>query len=820
MSEQQVRQLLKLGIVSLKQGDKDKARRAFLAVVKLDPTSEPAWIGLLSAGKDSKEQLTALKRLLEINPDHPKALETLDRAGLTREQLLGKSVTGALSEDMPQPSPTPAVPDDVPPWLADSEELQPEEPAETSVPAWLADDDDDDFSFGQPESEVAEEPDAPELPPWLAGDEAYQETLRASSQGESTLPPPRLDTEGVPIPEEANIQAAIAQAQATIADYLEATQIQSDIEWAKKDKRRAGERAIWRWRAQVATMILIPLILLGGGAWLFITTNPEAQKLVFAPTASPTITPSVTPTNTPGITPTASSTPDPTFTPTPTFDLFNQAGDPRVQPRPTQPYSPVTAFLPEGILEARDLIEAGELQEAFAILQNERDVAEPGDPYPYYLMSKIDLRRDDPESALLKLQEGFEASDGSPRRDAWIPLYDLGFGEVALYQAEEALARGDTRGANNFLDDAQERFDAAIAGDNSLIDAYIALSESHLINEDYDAALTVLNVPLQGEFAETYYTDERLRAAKANVFLAQGEYELALQEANELIFFHPYSEDGYRLQVETALTLNRPGLANLYLEGYQLFYPGSVYAFRLQGDAYVQEGKSQQALNAYDRALLGDEDDPAYLDALRARGELYFNLRRYDLAREDFSSYLAEDDDPEVRALRMQSAYLGGNYAIAQRDTDELMGSGVLSDSALLLLQAQILVDQADSGDDEDYQQALNLLSQAVGAGLETDLRPTANDYLAQAHFQLGNFDQALNAINQSLNIEETGSRHYLRGLILEAQEDFVGARADYEWVLTWSSVYPYTFRVDAEERYEEMTERIADSVEGDASES
>jgi tetratricopeptide (TPR) repeat protein len=169
------------------------------------------------------------------------------------------------------------------------------------------------------------------------------------------------------------------------------------------------------------------------------------------------------------------------------------------------------------------------------------------------------------------------------------------------------------------------------------------------------------------------------------------------------------------------------------------------------------------------------------LEALLQRAAIYQQQRRYDLARQDLTRALdLSDGDPDIQALRMQAAYESGNFAIAQDDADELLGSGVLSDGTLRLLQARILVDEA--GDSEDYRQAIELLDALDG--LPDDLQPTASEYRARAHFSLGNNGDALNAIDRALAGGETGSRHYLRGQILEAQGEQQEALREYEWVV------------------------------------
>src|SRR5262249_10127734 len=118
--------------------------------------------------------------------------------------------------------------------------------------------------------------------------------------------------------------------------------------------------------------------------------------------------------------------------------------------------------------------------------------------------------------------------------------------------------------------------------------------------------------------------------------------------------------------------------------------------------------------------------------------------------------------------------------------------------------QARILVDQAQEDERDKFQEALRLLGQA--SGLPAELTATASEYKARAAFALGNFPEALTAINNALDAGQNGSRHYWRGRILEAQNKKDEAAREYEWVVSWSLVYPYSFRVDARDRLDALS--------------
>ena len=65
--------------------------------------------------------------------------------------------------------------------------------------------------------------------------------------------------------------------------------------------------------------------------------------------------------------------------------------------------------------------------------------------------------------------------------------------------------------------------------------------------------------------------------------------------------------------------------------------------------------------------------------------------------------------------------------------------------------------------------------------------------------------------------ITNLASRHYLKALILEAEEDYVEAREEYEFLLAWSEIFPYPFIDDVQERYAKVVDLIENPPEDDA---
>ncbi|MCA9904174.1 MAG: hypothetical protein KC547_09970 [Anaerolineae bacterium] len=95
-----------------------------------------------------------------------------------------------------------------------------------------------------------------------------------------------------------------------------------------------------------------------------------------------------------------------------------------------------------------------------------------------------------------------------------------------------------------------------------------------------------------------------------------------------------------------------------------------------------------------------------------------------------------------------------------------------------------------------------------VRNGLPTNnaaTRATADEYLARAYFLRDEYRDALTAIDAAIEGGDTAIRHYVRGLILEAQGERNEAVREYEWVLTWSTLYSFPQRADVESRLEDL---------------
>lgn len=621
-------------------------------------------------------------------------------------------------------------------------------------------------------------------PQQLIGQPAQPAQAPAAAQSESHVVQLKP---GVPVPEPQRLASAQQQADEIIRQYQIAPDHIEGVEWVRKTRGRAGERDSLYLRLYVMSGsigVIAAIIIIGG---LIVWNTPSLRGIVFAPTWTPTFTPTLTPTNTPGFTPTPSPTPELTLTPSPTIDPEIPEGRIDAQPVSTRIYPEVAN---RRLSDALALINRGDYAVALPTLVREREATSLSfDAQPYYFEALALLSAGDPDTALDRLQEA-EGRLGEVRDPSFKPLIDSGFAQVYLALAEQAFAEDNTSLAFDMLDGVELRARSAINADPLFVPAHLALARRYELENQYSDALDVLDEALTNPQLKS---DVNLIVERGKVYFEQGDLDQAAQEAYTALYIDPTVEEAYLLQIQTALEKGDPGLAVIYAQNYLFFYPGSADGYRLLGDARVAEGNIDLALIAYNQALAAEETTPATVPALLARGDIYMQQRRYDLAYADYARAYDLTDDPATRAKRMRAAYLSGNLTVALADANALSDSRVVPNAELELLRARVLIDRARPNDTEPLTQALTLL--------ENTQDPVGNEYRARAQFLLGEYDDALRSIQAALNATETGSRHYLRGQILEALEQPEQAAREYEWVLTWSEVYPFSFLPDARRR-------------------
>lgn len=610
-------------------------------------------------------------------------------------------------------------------------------------------------------------------------------TLAASAQ-----------TPGIPLPDASRLAQVRDEADALIRQYLETTASQPTGQWVHKTKGRAGERDIWGLRGVIAGAAAAGMVVFVLAGYGIIWNTPALRGIVFVPT--PTLTPTPLPptatmTPTPGDTPTPSPTPRLTLTPSPTVpaQLPNGAVAP---PEPTRVFPPAFA---KGVQESITLLDRGRYQEALPTLKAEiTSVANSFDPAPYYYTALAFIGQQqyaEAKQIMLDAQKRLtDTTDGDTKA---VVNGALAYTNYLL--AQQAVDEGRSSESGNLLAQAEELANMAISNSPRFDLPYLTLAGSAKVTRDYSGALEALD---EGLAVAELQSDVKLIVEKGEIYFLQQDYDKADYQAYLALYIDPTTETAHQLRIKSAMAQGEAGLGVLYAQAYLFYYPGSVDGYVSLAQARAAEGKNDLALQAFSQALTAGDN----VDVLKARAELYMSKQQYKLAQADLSKIFALTQDDTVRAQRMEAAYAAGDLTTAQRDANALEGSSAIPGAQLKLLQARILIDRAKTDDSETYQTALDLLTES-GEGMPAALAPTANEYRAKAAYALKQYETALEAIDAALASGETGTRHYLRGLILEAQGKREPALREYDWILTWSSIYIYPFLEDVQARVDKL---------------
>jgi tetratricopeptide (TPR) repeat protein len=842
MSSEQFRER---GIEAAKARRTDEARKLLQQALRLNPRDEVAWLYLASVSTDKKERLLYLQKVLEINPKNEMGIKAVQALGITPEQLLNAKPASTPTrppEPAKPPTPKPLQPiapppqheEEIPDYLRDLDTNDEAEDDDSFIPDYLRDldtEDEDDYSTLVLEDDPDDEdPFTEDLPSRPVPIDILQPAAPAPIVTRSTLPtPPPSDPSrpGIPIPDENYLREVLLYIEPIMEQHRSLPV--DEIEWIRKEKGRAGERDIIGLRLQIAAAVAGAAIVIGLIGLFIVYNVPEVRRVVFVATRTPTLTPSNTPTATPGFTPTPSATLDttrfPTYTPSPTIPFtLTPLGNINVTPRPTELDLPVQ---PErAIIDSAALIERGEYEAALPTLQVEQQAAERVyNPNPYYYRALALARSGEFEDALAVMIEAEEGLSRVASSDVtrYRPLVDLGFAEVFVEQALAALSRNNGAEAGQRLTEALTRLEEAVSVDPRLARAHQLIAQTYRLQGEYAAAIRQIDTGMELpelandlaliiEKARTYLEEGRDLLRQGSAENARVQFERADYQAFYALYLNPYSETAHQLRIESALARDLPGLAVLYIETYLFYHPNNATALRYLGDARTAEGNLDLAFNAYNQALAGGEVSEGLINTLISRAELYEQERRYDLALADYNRALeAAPDDVSIRAGRMQAAYRAGDFDTVLQDSELLLGSGAITDSEVRLLRARVLVDQ---GGREGLTEALGLLNQVGDFELTLELAAEANDYRARVNFELENYEAGLTAINRAFELDgDTGTRHYLRGQIHQALDDFANAARDYEWVVTWNEVYGFDFGEDAFGRLAEVQAQAAEEV-------
>ncbi len=799
MASDQARELRQQGIAAAKAGRKDEARQLLQQSIRIEPDSEAAWLWLASIARDQRERQFCLQKILEINPNNSQARQ-------------------ALAAIDPSVAPTTTAPQQMPRGIKPIQRA-PATPAQTENPFEAA-----------ASSPFTDEVSPPKPQP--SASLPASGASRGFSEADILNQPP-----GVPLPSADRIAEAQQQAEAMIREFQQP--LPSDIKWVHKTKRRAGEGDVNVLRAQIAGGVIgfaIILVIIGG---IVLATNADAQYIVFGPSATPTASPTITPTNTPGVTPTPSPAPSREYTSTPVPPANLAPANPFVLPAATAVYP---ALVEGNVLEnAINEMNRGDFDLAIPTFRAERETRNSSNFQPnafYYEALALAATGDFTEAfdVLDAANELITERTSNNQR----ALILSGYAQVYWQAAQQRLANGTvTQQVIEDLMNAVDNAELAAVNDPRLADPYLVLaqiSEADRGSSQLELLLPVEERPLTESQLELFESDRRLRDSmdildeallveqlsnntrllveKGKVAFGRGNFGEAGYQAYLALFVDPTIEEAHRLAILSSLAQNKPGDAVMHANTYTFYYPGSSTAYRLLGNAREAEGNFDLALVAYSQAAQGGTPEEQAA-ALQARAQILTYMGDYSAAREDLTAALRLDNQPSIHADRLIAALNEGRYSVARDDIDALRRTDFMPTNTLNLLEGRVLIEEALGSRDEPecsedgtdaFARALTLLNPLSLSGTAEN-QAIANEYIARAHYCLGDMNVAYNSINLALGQAETPSRHYWRARIAEEVNDFWQAARDYEWILSWSDTAPIPVPEDITARLEALPE-------------
>jgi tetratricopeptide (TPR) repeat protein len=131
--------------------------------------------------------------------------------------------------------------------------------------------------------------------------------------------------------------------------------------------------------------------------------------------------------------------------------------------------------------------------------------------------------------------------------------------------------------------------------------------------------------------------NNRVRACRLQAYRSLKQYDLALQDCDEMIRLEPQATSLYLDRAWLLLQLNRPDEALAAFEHLKTMAPESSLPELGMADAYTQKGNYDEALRHYDAFILAC---PSWPGARFCRGKCNLEKRAFDDAIADFDAEL------------------------------------------------------------------------------------------------------------------------------------------------------------------------------------
>lgn len=660
--------------------------------------------------------------------------------------------------------------------------------------------------------------------------------------GPASSVPASAAAPGIPVIPPERLNAVMPTLDEFIRNYKPAPVALDDAAWTQKTSGLYGIAAARRRQARIygalgAVVLLIGAVLIF--ALMTLLSGEEAAEEANVVTFRFTNTPTPTATSTPGVTNTPSpepANPLPTFAPPENLvqgDIYGGT--------PTPFYPEVSSGAGRDFQLAVNQYSIGEYEPAFEVFAERQAEAEGSNlscnaqAYYYHIVGLAEIGgRQNLQDAQALVQRAVARPKCVEDNESVILINTA----ACFADYVQGMETGDI---SQFTQTASLCQDAITrsAPRAPVVLAITTLARIYLAQQNYDAAAAVLD---DGLAAGNWPNDVNLMLTRAEVELARGRLEVALNFISRALYVEPTSEPALRLRVEAFLRtaeaeedrqqqIQLYGTAVIWTQEYLLFHPGKPSGYLLMAKARIGEGNLDLAEEALNRVIearreLPEQEQSVVLEALQLRAEIYYDTARYEPAFTDVEFLLGQTtDDPNPRLLqrRLDLAYFLENYAQVLEDIETLLEQGTAtSPNTLRLLRVKILTEICLTHDsiDCDYDLAAQQLSDDFINDLSDSQQLIALSYRAKViyHQTLANDDlsnnertrnleDALTDINAALANDENGLDLYYKGLILEALDETDAALKNYQYVVYWSQFYDYPFTEDVQARIEALQE-------------
>ncbi len=752
-------ELLQQGIAAVRTGQLDVGRQLLARAIQLNPQSETAWIWMSGVVQTDEQRIQCLRQVIAINPNNELALK-------------GLRALGALDEPAPPPvqAPPPASVDQPLPFEG------------VGAGAGLSLDSQAHYETTPP---LEAPPPPAELLRYPFGGEQVPPPPPAAVPPRASVPPPPAP-DGVPLIGPTQVSEAQRDAEPILRRLRDESLMRvPQIQWAPPEKLQVRQRSL------LSAFSPLMIVAVGGAVIVILVVVISSVIIGIISGRRPLGVANIGSGPSGPIVPTVHPSPVPTRTATPPGTVFNPGptqdagaaphGVPsfgKLTPTPLYINTPHPESPP--MREAVLALARNDYTAALGALQRARDNnVDTVDGYYIEGMSLAGLGQKD------RAIEAF--NNGLDKDSNFAPLH-AGLGYVYLLKGNADKAHSESEKANNL--------------DAKLLLPYLTLAQLDTDNGDYNEALAVIK---SGKDKLGGY-DVNLLVAEGNVYLAQGNFKQATVLGNLAYYIDPTAEGSALLVARGRMGLGLTNSAIITLEDYlDKYNPSSSEGWALLSRAYKSVGRQSDALTANSRAL---QLSGNAVDALVSRGLLYLDQGKYQLACDDLGKALQGDDQNyDARVGRATCSFYLGDTKQALEDFN-FVRAATPGKPEIETLYVQALVK------DEQWNDVISVAAAAFRRGLLNDeQRGFVLEAQGYAFYQVGDYNNAFSDIEAALGIEQTGTRHYYKGLIFEALRDFPRASREYEWVLYWNTLYNYPFAQDAQTRLQKIAGKAAETV-------